>query len=85
MYLDRVARPIVNEEELPVCGTSPDTVVTSRHKPCDTANTNFRILETTYFIMDFLQNGITHENSCLGSSAPLRPYSSIMFSVGDAC
>lgn len=27
MYLDRVARAIVNEKELPVCGTSPNTMV----------------------------------------------------------
>lgn len=29
MYLDRVAWAIVNEKELPVCGTSPNTMVSS--------------------------------------------------------
>lgn len=29
MYLDRVARAIVDEEELPVCGAPPNTMVSS--------------------------------------------------------
>lgn len=42
-------------------------------------------LKTTYFIEDFTQNGNTHKNSCLGRSTPESPYSSMTFSVGDAC
>lgn len=41
MYLDRVAWPFVNEKELPVCGTSPNTMVSSRHKASDTAKFDF--------------------------------------------
>lgn len=29
IYLEGITWPIVNEKELPVCGTSPDTMVSS--------------------------------------------------------
>lgn len=84
MYLDRIAWAIVNEKELPVCGTSPNTMVSPWHKPCDAANTNFNFRNHPLH-RGFPQNGKTHENSCLGKSAPLSPNSSITFCVGDAC
>lgn len=49
MYLDRVAWAIVNEKELPVCGTSPDTMVSSRHKPRDAASTNLNFRNYTRY------------------------------------
>lgn len=48
MYLHRVAWSIVNEKELSVCGTSPNTVVSSWHKACDTADRNLN-RNLTYF------------------------------------
>lgn len=35
--LKGITRSVINEEKLPVCGTSPDTMIPSRNKPCDAA------------------------------------------------
>lgn len=90
-YLKRITWSVVDEKELSVCGAPPDTVISSWHKPCDTAKkervfsgeTRLCFVCTGYIGVKF--NCVTHEKSCLGSSSSLSPYSSFTFSVGDTC
>lgn len=42
-YFKGITWSIVDEKELPVCGTSPDTMVSLGHKPCDAAKTVINI------------------------------------------
>lgn len=74
-YLEWITWSIVNEKELPVCGTPPDTVVSLGHEPCDSAETECNLRKEICLKGALPCDRVTHENSCLGRPAPFRPYS----------